>query len=176
MLHSKCLLIRPKLCGFYRLNTSNVHLIVLSQEIHYQTLPSLPAFLQQLPNEVFSNANMPLCLASQCPEWFRGVFSFLPLNYFSKCISCRLLPSPWNSFHPSENPCSLLLTLSHFKTPSLHLNSSPLLFVVVQPPSCVPLFASLWTAACLAFVSLTISVSLPKFMSIESVMPLLLPT
>ena len=98
MLHSKRLLIRPKLCGFYRLNTSNVHLIVLSQQIHYQTLPSLPVFLQQLPNEVFSNANMPLCsllshlcLASQCPEWFRGVFSFFAPYLF---FQVYLLPPP----------------------------------------------------------------------------------
>ena len=43
--------------------------------------------------------------------------------------------------------------------------------VVVQSPSHVWLFATPWTAACQASLSLTISRSLPKFMSIESVMP-----
>ena len=42
---------------------------------------------------------------------------------------------------------------------------------VVQLPSCVRLSATPWTAARQASLSLTISQSLPKFMSIESVMP-----
>ena len=42
---------------------------------------------------------------------------------------------------------------------------------VVQSPSHVRLFVTPWTAACQVFVSLTISQSLPKFMSIELVMP-----
>ena len=44
-------------------------------------------------------------------------------------------------------------------------------FVCVQSPSHVQLFATPWTAACQAFLSLTISWSLPKFMSIASAMP-----
>ena len=40
--------------------------------------------------------------------------------------------------------------------------------VVVQSLSCVRLFATPWTAACQAFLFLTIFQSLPKFMSIES--------
>ena len=43
--------------------------------------------------------------------------------------------------------------------------------VVLQSPSCVQLFVTPWTAACQSSQSLTISQSLPKFMSIESVMP-----
>ena len=43
-------------------------------------------------------------------------------------------------------------------------------YVVVQSPSCVRLFATPWTAARQASLSLTISWSLSKFMSIESVM------
>ena len=46
-----------------------------------------------------------------------------------------------------------------------------LIVVVVQSPSCVQLFAIPWTAACQASLSLTISCSLPKFMSIALVMP-----
>ena len=44
-------------------------------------------------------------------------------------------------------------------------NGSSLLF------SCVRLFVTPWTAACQAFLSLIFPRSLPKFMSIESVMP-----
>ena len=43
--------------------------------------------------------------------------------------------------------------------------------VVAQLLSCVPLLATLWTAACQASLSFTISWSLLKLMSIESVMP-----
>ena len=47
----------------------------------------------------------------------------------------------------------------------------PLLIVVVQSLSCVCLFAIPWTAAHQASLSFTISWSLNKLMSIESVMP-----
>ena len=43
--------------------------------------------------------------------------------------------------------------------------------VVVQPLSWVQLFATPWTAACQASLSFSISQSLLKLMSIESVMP-----
>ena len=43
--------------------------------------------------------------------------------------------------------------------------------VAVQSFSHVQLFATPWTAACQALLSLTISWSLPKFMSIALVMP-----
>ena len=43
--------------------------------------------------------------------------------------------------------------------------------VVVQSPSCGQLFATPWTATCQASQFFTISQSLLKFMSIESVMP-----
>ena len=47
----------------------------------------------------------------------------------------------------------------------------PLPVVIIQPLSHVQLFATPWTAACQACLYLTISWSLPKFMSIELVMP-----
>ena len=43
--------------------------------------------------------------------------------------------------------------------------------ISVQSLSCVRLFATPWTSACQAFLSITISWSLLKLMSIESVMP-----
>ena len=49
---------------------------------------------------------------------------------------------------------------------------SPAIFVAaVQSPSCIRLFETSWTATRQPSLSLTISRSLPKFMSIESVMP-----
>ena len=58
----------------------------------------------------------------------------------------------------------------------LHIPSAPqgfcsLLAVVVLSPNRVRLFTALWTAAHQASLSFTISWSLPKFMSIESVRP-----
>ena len=59
------------------------------------------------------------------------------------------------------------------------------MFVIVQPPSHVQLFVTLWTAVCQAFLSITNSWSLLKLRSIKSVMlsnhlilchPLLLPS
>ena len=44
-------------------------------------------------------------------------------------------------------------------------------FSSVQSLSCVPFFATPWTAACQASLSITSSRSLPKHMSIELVMP-----
>ena len=52
----------------------------------------------------------------------------------------------------------------------IHLVQSRLV-VIVQSLSCVQLFATLWTAAHQASLSFTISQSLFKLMSIESVMP-----
>ena len=43
--------------------------------------------------------------------------------------------------------------------------------IVVQSPSCLWLFATPWTAACQASLSLTVSRGLPRFTSIASVMP-----
>ena len=52
-----------------------------------------------------------------------------------------------------------------------HLPAHPTSFIIVQWLSCVQLFATPWTAAHQAPLSSTISWSLLKLMSIESVMP-----
>ena len=52
-----------------------------------------------------------------------------------------------------------------------HIGLGPTLCTVVQLPSCVLLFETPWTLAHQASLSLTISCSLPKFLSIESMMP-----
>ena len=55
--------------------------------------------------------------------------------------------------------------------PTLPLSCFTQGIVVVQSPSHAQFFATPWTAACQAFLSLTISLSLPKFVLIESMMP-----
>ena len=50
-------------------------------------------------------------------------------------------------------------------------NAENMSFISVQLLSCVQLFATLWTAACQASLSITNSQSLLKFMFIKSVMP-----
>ena len=45
----------------------------------------------------------------------------------------------------------------------------PYIVVIVQSPNCVQLFVTPWTTACQTSLSLTISLSLPRFMSNESV-------
>ena len=57
------------------------------------------------------------------------------------------------------------------KAGTLGLVYDYLLFVVVQFLSCVQLFVSPWTATCQTSLSITISQSFPKLMSIKSVMP-----
>ena len=52
-----------------------------------------------------------------------------------------------------------------------HLSSSIALLVIIQSLSCVWLFATLWTAQPQAFLPFTISYSLLKLMSTESVIP-----
>ena len=54
---------------------------------------------------------------------------------------------------------------------AMHLHPLPLQFSSVQSLSCVWFFASLWTAASQASLTITNSRSLLKFMSIEFVMP-----
>ena len=69
-----------------------------------------------------------------------------------------------------------LITFTHFpqwpwKQPMYFASMSSLLKVVVQSLSCIRLFATPCTAARQASLSFTISQSLLKLMSIESVMP-----
>ena len=69
---------------------------------------------------------------------------------------------PYSQQAPYRNRCLLLLVIKII----LILSA----IVVVQSLSCIQLFATPWTVACQASLSLTISQSLPRFMSFESVM------
>ena len=80
-------------------------------------------------------------------------------------------PSPGDIPNPGIKP----------RSPALQADSLPLSyegspksetqFSLIQSLSCVRLFVNPWTAACQASLSITNSRSLPKLMSIESVMP-----
>ena len=97
--------------------------------------------------------------------------------------SLSLLHLQQTSFGPMLlNTIAILLTHKFISSTILHLAFQTyieislqylyLYFIVVaQSPGCVQFFQTPWTAACQACLSLTISWSLPKFMSIESMMP-----
>ena len=74
-----------------------------------------------------------------------------------------------------ENPCITLQLAPIFTVLHLCLNQLcgdiAFVVVIVQSLSCVRLFVTPCTATFQAFLSFTISQSLPKFMSIESMMP-----
>ena len=76
-----------------------------------------------------------------------------------------IIVSPWFSIQVNIdlNMYTYLYTCIHI---SIHIH-----FVVVQTPSRVGLFVTLWTATQQASLSFTISRSLLKLMSMESVMP-----
>ena len=101
-------------------------------------------------------------------EAFSASLPSLPMND-SQSLPC-IAGGPW--VHACSSPVMAdprlmsvqILGINGFPTP-------PLVVVVVQSLSCVRLFATPWTAAHQAPVSFTVSQSLLKLMSFESVMP-----
>ena len=89
---------------------------------------------------------------------------FMMCNYF--LIKHRSKIFAFLIFMFIKNGCPLYRTPSVMRSPSIWV-----LFVVVQLLSHIRLFAIPWTAACQASWSFTISWSLLKLISIESVMP-----
>ena len=104
---------------------------------------------------------------------FWGAQNVVEMPESEQCWRCCL----WSL--PLVSPSELGFPEHHAKATSLSpprqaltpFSASFLSFVVVQWLSHVCLFATPWTAACQASLSLTISQSLFKLMSIESVMP-----
>ena len=76
----------------------------------------------------------------------------------------------WGIF-PTQGSNSRLLPLLYWQVYALPLSHLGNPFSSVQSLSCVQLFATPWTAACQASLSVTNSWSLLKLVSIESVMP-----
>ena len=101
-------------------------------------------------------------------SWFQGRVSsviwmhLIQLNSW-KVVRARLRLS-WGRRNPTNKPCSSCPRISS-------LWAALQIPAVVQSPSCVRHFATPWTVAHQTFLSLTISQSLPEFMSTESVMP-----
>ena len=100
------------------------------------------------------------------------------LNWWAHAFCHRgpaFLPAPSNWCHVGIRIHCCLIFFSKTKRardPDFYMNSLNLqIWVVVQLPSYVRLFTIPWSAAHQASLSLTISLSLPKFMSTESVMP-----
>ena len=96
-------------------------------------------------------------------------------GFSSLCMLQRAWTGYWAEQFTLPATDSVLLKLycrglvaSWVRTPG---TVSPLHVVAVQSPSCVWHFVTSWTAAHQASLSLTISWSLPKFMSIALVMP-----
>ena len=77
----------------------------------------------------------------------------------------------WMTTNATLNFPQILCVRSIWKKVRPHFIFSCIIIVVVQSPSCVRLFVTPWTIARQASLSLTISWSLPKFMSIALVMP-----
>ena len=82
------------------------------------------------------------------------------------------------SYHHSRTGIQDRSFLTFLQTTAVRKREDPVSIRVLQSvsdgvvgPSCVQLFVTPWTAACQASLSLTISQSLPTFMSVELVMP-----
>ena len=84
------------------------------------------------------------------------------------CIGRQILYH-WATWEAPDHMVTLLLIIG--ANPILFTIPAKLFFSSVQPLSCVWLFATPWTAARQASLSITNSQSLRKLMSIKSVMP-----
>ena len=106
------------------------------------------------------------------PTWFPGSSSLwsgscFPCDLNSMCSSCSDRRNTWNQTLKAHwgSGCRLPTSWSCSQGQELRILS------VVQSLSCVRLFETPWTAAHQTSLSLTISWSLLKLMSIELVMP-----
>ena len=103
-------------------------------------------------------------------------------NYTTKKVCSKsftnynwtFFPSGISRFNVFSHTCGIsmnnIINISQ-KTASYSCLHEHVINIVVQPLSCVQLFVTLWTAAHQASLSFTISPSLLKLMSIESMMP-----
>ena len=88
-------------------------------------------------------------------------------THFLKCVPGLQIPPGWVFLAKGTNLLNSVIATGQELSATL-----PLLFkIIVQSLSHIQLFVTLWTAARQASLSLTISCSLLKFMSIELVMP-----
>ena len=97
-------------------------------------------------------------------------------NHLLVCSLLLLLPSVFPSIRVFSRELALHIRLPKYWSFSFSFSPSNeysglISLVAVQSPNHVPLLRTLWTIACQTSLSLTISQSLPRFMSIELVMP-----
>ena len=97
-------------------------------------------------------------------------------NHLLVCSLLLLLPSIFPSLRVFSSELALHIRWPKYWSFSFSISPSNeysglISLVVVQLPNPVPLFTTPWTIACQTSLSLTISQSLPTFMSTELVMP-----
>ena len=109
---------------------------------------------------------------------FGNIFWFIVLDledtlYYKPLSpeSQELFAFEWNDPETSVKPSFWMVLPQGFKNASTIFRELSVQFSSVQSLSCVQLFATPWTAARQASLSITNSWSLLKLMSIESVMP-----
>ena len=115
------------------------------------------------------------CIYACILGWWQGT----PLNGSESQLWVQMLAlsytdcESWNKFLLwASVALSVNVFSSHdYSDTSMSFKNTEKTIVVVQLLSCVQLFVNPWTAACQASLSYTISQSLLKLMSIESVMP-----
>ena len=114
--------------------------------------PALPAWSDCWPSRVVVCVER-LCLFHKVGNTLNSTFSSSVIKVLRVCIKCvrSIVLSPSGVFW-------------YFFMLVFHC------FVVVQSLSCIPLFVPSWTAACQTSLSFTVSQSMLKLMSIESVM------
>ena len=120
-------------------------------------------FSDRLVVREWCSRNLVLSLKSPSSMW---VEALVPIEQFKDIV----MYIPWGGTRTLPQGCAFFFSWLIF--PYFYILSIPS-FVVggVQLLTCVPLFATPWTAAHQASLSFTISWSLLKLMSIELVMP-----
>ena len=105
-----------------------------------------------------------VAIFSQYHEIFHSLLTLSKL-WLHIAVLCSVVPTLWDSIDCSQGGLMVKnLPANDFKIMWLQ-------FISVQSLSCVRFFVTPWTAAPQASLSITNSQSLPKLMSIESVMP-----
>ena len=110
------------------------------------------------------------CVRLFAPPWTVALQAPLSME-FSRQEYWRRLPCPCPGIFLTQGSNSGLLHCRWILYPLSHLRAQVNHFSSVQLLSCVRLFATPWSAACWASLSITNSQSLLKLMSIESEMP-----
>ena len=108
-------------------------------------------------------ASLSIVNSQSLPE-LMSIESVMPSSHLILCHPLLLLPSVFPSIRVFSNESALCIRWPKYWSFSFRFSS-------VQSLSCIQLFATQWTAARQASLSVTNSQSLPELMSIESVMP-----